>query len=434
MRRFMPFVSLALALTFTAAAHPAAAQCGVSTANVDVVVRTGTPPSNSTTRREQVRISQALATALCINAANVAADGENSPQVRLEITTDPTTSSTVRSTGLFTVSALDTSGTTGSQLRVEIWGRSSGSDNNNGLRKLFPTATTPSAISGAKATVYRIAPAKTVTVTYAQAGRLNPSTTQHYNEPANNGSGRHFEEYIQIGTNHDVAVLVPHGGDIETDISDHLWRIDAGLDPEIGQADVWEGYGEWGNSQTSRRWHITSDSYFGGSFPGLQQLIDQAPYDYAVSVHGFTGRRLDDSGTGAFYGIVSGGNANQQEKCYLVRGIQDALGADRTDVAVTIFWVQNGVTQTTEIPDAAGRVLDDVTDYRGLDSDNIANRLAPNANGTAGFGAFQFELSKELRDDATMLGNVMDAIGERLGELQNDPTVANNACSTLLFP
>lgn len=434
MNRFMPYVSLALALSITAAVRPAAAQCGVSTANVDVVVRTGTPPGDATTRREQVRISQALATALCINAANIDADGENSPQVRVEITTDPTTSSTVRSSALFTVSALDTNIVTGSLLRIEIWGRSSSSDNNNGLRKLFPTATTASAISGAKATVYRIAPAKTVAVTYAQAGRLNPSTTQHYNEPANNGSGRHFEEYIQLGTAHDVAVILPHGGDIETGLSDHFWRLDAGLDAEIGQADLWEGYGEWGNSETSRRWHITSDSYFGGSFPGLQQLIAQAPYDYAVSVHGFTGRRLTDSGTGAFYGIVAGGNANQQEKCYLVRGIQDALGADRTDVAVTLYWVQNGVTQTTQIPDAAGRVLVDVDDYRGLDGDNIVNRLAPNANGTAGFGAFQFELSRELRDDATMLANVMDAIGERLGELQNDPTVATNACSTLLFP
>jgi phage replication-related protein YjqB (UPF0714/DUF867 family) len=437
MNRFKTsLLTLALAAAAALPALPAAAQCAnMSAANVTVALRAGTVPGNSTDRREHIRITQALATQLCIGAVDP--DGENSPQIRVEITTDPTSSSTVRSTAVFTVVAIDNSGATGSTLRAEVWGRSSSTDNNNGLRKLFPTATGASSITGARATIYRVAPAKTVTVEYASSGRLNPSTVQHYNEPANNGSGRHFEEYVQIGSEHDVAILVPHGGDIETDISDHLWRIDAGVDAGTEeQADIWEGYGEWGNNETSRRWHITSDAFNGASFPGLQQLIAQAPYTYGVSVHGFTGRRLTDSGSDAFYGIVLGGNGNQHEKCYIARGIQDELDlvGRRTDVAISIFYRVSGAIQSTLILDGDSRGLSNVDDLRGLDNDNIVNRLAPNADGLATFGAFQLELSKELRDDAELLAAVMDGIGESLGELAANPAVANNACTTLLFP
>lgn len=433
---------LAVVLAATAAsfpAAPAAAQCpNVSRASVTVAVRTGTLPTNSTDRREHVRITQALANALCINATSVDAQGENSPQIRVEITTDPTNpGATVRSVGLFTVTAVDNTAT-GSQFRIDVWGRSSSSDNNNGLRKLFPTATAAANITGNLSTVYRLAPAKTVAVEFTSSGRLNPVTTQHYNEPAGNGAGRHFEENIQIGTAHEVAILASHGGDIETDISDHLWRIDDGVDAGTSQqADIWENYGEWGNSETSRRWHITSDAFFGPSFPGLAQLIAQAPYTYTVSVHGFTGRLLDDATPNdAFYGIVLGGNGNRQEKCYLARGIQDELdlAGRRTDVAISLFYLVNGVLQSTAILDGAGRGLSGINDLRGIDTDNIANRLSPNTNGAAGFGAFHFELSKELRDDSALLTAVMDGIGERLGLLATNPVVANNACTALLFP
>lgn len=425
----------AIAASFPAA--PAAAQCAnMSRTNVTVAVRTGTLPTNSTDRREHIRITQALATALCIDAANVDAQGENSPQIRVEITTDPTNpGATVRSVGLFTVTAIDATAT-GSQFRIDVWGRSSSTDNNNGLRKLFPTATAAANIAGNLSTVYRLAPAKTVAVQFTSSGRLNPVTTQHYNEPAGNGAGRHFEENIEIGTAHEVAILASHGGDIETDISDHLWRIDAGVDAGTGQqADIWENFGEWGNSETSRRWHITSDAFFGGSFPGLAQLIAQAPYTYTVSVHGFTGRTLDNAtSTDAFYGVVVGGNGNQQEKCYIVRGIQDALAGRRTDVAISIFFRVNGILQSTVIRDASNRTLTGIDDLRGIDTDNIANRLSPNTNGAAGSGAFHFELSKALRDDSVLLAAVMDGIGDRLGLLADDPAVANNACTTLLFP
>ncbi|HYH47464.1 MAG TPA: hypothetical protein VEG34_17420, partial [Thermoanaerobaculia bacterium] len=279
---------------------------------------------------------------------------------------------------------------------------------------------------------------KTVNVQFSSGGRLNPVVTQHYNEPANNGAGRHFEENIEIGTAHEVAILASHGGDIETDISDHLWRIDDGVDAGTSQqADIWENYGEWGNGETSRRWHITSDAFFGGSFPGLAQLIAQAPYTYAVSVHGFTGRLLGDATPNdAFYGIVLGGNGNRQEKCYIARGIQDELDliGRRTDVAISLFYLVNGSLQSTLILDGSGRGLSSVNDLRGIDPDNIANRLSPNTNGAAGSGAFHFELSKELRDDSALLAAVMDGIGERLGLLAANPAVANNACTTLLFP
>ncbi|HVR96335.1 MAG TPA: hypothetical protein VMW27_06965, partial [Thermoanaerobaculia bacterium] len=136
------FLLLVLIVLIVASALPAAAQTCVPQMNVEsvtVAVRPGTPPTGEqggVDRREHVRISQGLANQLCIVAADVRATGNRSPQIRVEVTTDPLNpTSTARSSALFTVNAIDTATTT---LRVEVWGPSGTGDTNNGRIKLFP--------------------------------------------------------------------------------------------------------------------------------------------------------------------------------------------------------------------------------------------------------------------------------------------------------
>jgi phage replication-related protein YjqB (UPF0714/DUF867 family) len=402
----------------------------MSVTDVLVVQRGGTPPAAGD-RTEHIRITQALANRLCITTVN--ANGNNSPQIRVEVTTDPTHATpTGRSVGVFTVNAIDAGA--GTALRVEVRGRATATDMSNGLMKLFPSfnATTHN-LTTARVTVHRLAPSRTTEVHYTTTGRLNPVETEHYAEPADNPG--EFEEFVELGDDHEVAVLIPHGGGIEPEISARVWRIDMNLDSSTtaGQADIWEAVGQWGDGQTSRRWHITAADLSPVSFPGLARLTDQAavaPYHYAVAVHGF-----GDTGKG----ILIGGQANLEEKCYIAQGIRNRLGSRRDEVAITIYHEVAGQVQAIEIPDSTGRTYARTAfqGLRGMEADNIVNRLSPNAAQAAGSGGFQFELSKGLRDDKTidslgtrheLLDATMSAIGDRVGDLHTLPTEANGAC------
>lgn len=430
---FLLFVFLTIASTL-----PSAAQCvpQMSVESVAVTVRGGLPPTGvegATRRREHIRITQALANQLCINAANVRADGNRSPQIRVEVTTDPLNpTSTARSSALFTVNAIDANATTGAALRVEVWGPSVAGDTNNGRIKLFPTSTSTASINGALATVHRFAPSSTTEVEFHLAGYLNPVVTQHYEEPEDNPGS--FQEFVQVGDDHEVAVLVPHGGDIENHIAERIWRLDTFIDMYTNTVpDIWEGAGTWGNSQTFRRWHITAPDLSPASFPGLALLTTQAavsPYVYSVAVHGFG---EDDKG------IIIGGQANKEEKCYLAEGIRNRLVTRREEVAITIYYEENGQVRAIEIPDSTGRMYPraDFDDLRGMDADNIVNRLSPNPNQLAGFGAFQIELSEGLRNDTItdsistrheLLDATMSGIGKSVGQLYAYHPTAEGAC------
>ncbi len=430
---FLLFIVLTLASTL-----PSAAQCvpQMSVEDVAVTVRAGTSPTGvegATRRREHIRITQALANQLCITAANVRADGNRSPQIRVEVTTDPLNpTSTARSSALFTVNAIDTNATTGAALRVEVWGPTGTGDTTNGRIKLFPTSTSAASISGAVATVHRLAPSSTSEVEFHLAGYLNPVVTQHYEEPEDNPGS--FQEFVQVGDDHEVAVLVPHGGDIENHIAERIWRLDTYIDMYTNTVpDIWEGAGAWGSGQTFRRWHITSADLSPASFPGLARLTDQAavsPYAYSVAIHGF-----DDDDKG----IIIGGQANKEEKCYIAEGIRNRLLTRREEVAITIFYEENGQVRAIEIPDSTGRTypLAAFSDLRGMDVDNIVNRLSPNPNQLPGFGGFQLELSEGLRNDTItdsistrheLLDATMGAIGKGVGQVYAYHPAAEGAC------
>jgi phage replication-related protein YjqB (UPF0714/DUF867 family) len=429
MNRFWIFLSLVF--LGIAAAMPAVAQCVPDMSVTDVLVaqRGGTLPTAGD-RTEHIRITQALANRLCITNFN--ANGNNSPQIRVEVTTDPTTSTpTGRSVGVFTVNAIDAGA--GTALRVEVWGRANASDMSNGLMKLFPSFNaTNHDLGTARVTVHRFAPSRTSEVNFHIAGRLNPVETEHYEEPA--GNPGLFEEFVELGDDHEVAVLIPHGDGIEPELSDRIWRLDLNLEMYTNrQNDIWEGSGSWGSGQTARRWHITAADLSPVSFPGLALLTNQAaasPYRYAVAVHGF-----GDTGKG----IIIGGQANKEEKCYIVQGIRDRLLTRRDEVAITIYYEEAGLVRAIEIPDSTGRTYPRTTfqHLRGMEGDNIVNRLSPNAGQVAGRGAFQFEISKGLRDDVTVDGTserhelidaTMSAIGKKVGNLYGYHLDAVGAC------
>lgn len=414
-------------------AVPAAAQCVPELPADDVVVRIRTsPPTGAIERREHARITPALAQALCIEAADVRADGNRSPQVRVEITADPTGQAALASTALFTVTAINGTPTAENDRIVEVWDRRTTTETENGLRKLFPTASSASTINDANppaaARLYRIAPASTTEVRYSLAGRLDPVETVHYADP--NADEEHlFEEFFQFGEVHHVAVLIPHGGDIEPGISESIWRVNLGLDMYTSDVpDIWEGYGDWGNGgETSRRWHITAPDLSAESFPGLERLLDQAAaesYDYAVAVHGFS--EADKA-------LVIGGQADLEEKCYLAVAVQSRLHELRNQVAITIFYLEGSTIRSLNVPDEDGRTYGNRTDLRAFDNDNVVNRMSPNPGHLPGHGGFQFEASKGLRDSEAMEG-VMSGIGTGLGQLWSYPPAAEDYCDLLVYP
>jgi phage replication-related protein YjqB (UPF0714/DUF867 family) len=95
--------------------------------------------------------------------------------------------------------------------------------------------------------------------------------------------------YLTNRTNRQVALLAPHGGNIEpyTDVQvEHLCQL-INRTRGVG-ADSWlcRGYKKGGRAKT--RWHITSTEIAASSFPELQKLAGRAPYTFAIGFHGYT--------------------------------------------------------------------------------------------------------------------------------------------------
>ncbi|MCH9651999.1 MAG: hypothetical protein K0U98_27465 [Deltaproteobacteria bacterium] len=430
--------------------------CPVHSDSVEIRLRTPSSSVGATTRREHIRISQGLLEALCIDSNQIHSNGDNSPQVRVVITSDTNAGapSNPKSTGLFTIVGVDTSS---SARWVEIYTRRNSSDKNNGLLKLFPYLGNGGTLDATKVTaeVYSIAPHATSYVDYQFFWTRVQGTTTHYSNP--NTSGQQFEEYLQLETSKELALLLPHGDNIETHLDEQIGRFEVGTNSHNLDANIWEGRGRWGNNETFRRWHITSSDFNPVSFPGLQDLFDAPdyasgrPFRWAVGLHGFTGRKLtthpdsipsSDQG-GAYYGVILGGRSHADTKCYLAHRLQDSYLSRRDQVAITIIYHDsNNIRQTIEIPGIGG-VIDDTDDLGGVDRENIANRLAPWSSGQMDRGAVQVELSQSLRFDehfsaphtsnpkSQLLERTISALAKGMGQLNSFPNGALGACAEL---
>lgn len=378
--------------------------------------RTDTP-GNSTERREHVEISSGLATAIGLDPADVDPGGENSPQIRVAVNSQKIEGLT--SSANFTVDNVYTE----SIRELRVYQRTSPGDKNSGDYKLFASESVN--FDDIRLGVYPVAPH----TTWIEEPTFTRAISS-YCRPEYQGS-HYFMERTRPRADKRFILAIPHGGAIETGTSDQIDPLVDVLDQSYSiDANVWENEGYWGDGQTFVRWHITSDAFHGPSFPGLNEILDDTdfvtgrPFQYAAALHGF--------GSSA-KSIVVGGDSDLDEKCYVVDRVLNRLGSRAGEVAFYIFDSSDLAANDVIVADSTGRRLlrDDVDHLRGLDNDNIVNRLSPNPSAQPGFGAFQLEQSKALRDDATLRDAVARGVADAVGDLIGSGLPSGFSCNSL---
>lgn len=376
-------------------------------------------PPNSTSSREHVRISSHLATTLGIAPSDVHANGEENPQIRVVLENfeiDGLVSSAV-----FTVSEIVPL----SINRLWVYPRAASSSStfykNSGEYKLF--ADQAISVTSARLRVFRMAP--------SSSWIERPEYTQaisSYCEPEPLGS-HYFREQIRLRSDKRFALLVPHGGGIELHTSAQITPVVERLSQDHSvEANVWENVGQWGDGQTFARWHVTSAAFDRHSFPGLDLLLDEPdfvtgrPFQYAAALHG--------EGSSSKR-IILGGDSHMTEKCYLVDRIRNRLGSRAGEVSFYLFDVSDNAANDRKVPANASIDRDDVDHLRGLDNQNVVNRLSPNTTGVAGRGAFQLEQSSGLRNDSTLRVAVAEGLADAIGDLVSTGVPSGFSCSDL---
>lgn len=335
-------------------------------------------------RREHVRISQGLA-----NALNITSVSSAGPSIQVRVAVETVVAG---SSANFTVADIDANDL-GYSLDVylpdPVAMDGSFSDQENGYYKLFGALNVNTTLGMQPwVTVYRSAPGTTVEV----GGSVDE--IEHFAEP-NGANNRHFRECVEVRDDA-LAVMVPHGGGMEVNISGEMPGFLTALENAGHDPSAWEATGRW-NSNTLDRWHITATQLDLESFLGLAILEDAGPYKYALSLHGYADSVTD--------GVVVGGRASQQVKCFLVQEIEAELGGSSIAYeihapGVPVVMVNGG--------------LGDRDDIAGLSVNNIVNRVASTA---AGAGGIQLEMSTALRNDATLRAAFMDALAVAMDAL-----------------
>jgi phage replication-related protein YjqB (UPF0714/DUF867 family) len=240
-------------------------------------------------------------------------------------------------------------------------------------------------------------------------------TTNHYTENDANGS---FREIAVRKNDSRFALLVPHGGAIETKTSDQFSPFVAALEGATYNIPVnsWRAEGQWNDDQTSKRWHITTTNTSEQSFPGLAWMLGQTWFDAthafrrALALHGFTSDEAD---------IIVGGGTDLNAKCHVTQKIKAESGMG--PVAVRIY-------HNDQIIDILASDSHRVC-RKGLDGDsdrNIVNRLAAD-------GGIQIEQSGDVRNSTTYRNGVANGAAKAMGELLNG-TAPANACSAYATP
>lgn len=398
-------------------------------------------------RREHAYISTALAAQIGIaphdaggtDTVNPDWDRPN-PQIRVWIE-DPATFSNFKerkngsnvfrarsSSAVFTVVGVidDT------RSRIWVYGQEDDTDKDSGEYKLFAEDTASSTgvreprvhaftdadadglLDDATARVFRRPMSRRETT---PNGASTPTLEQFYCEPDANGK---LEEFTVNRNDNRIALLVPHGGAIETKTSDQIAPFRGVLEaaPYNVPVNYWEVQGTWSDDQTSSRWHITSTSIHESSFPGLEAILPVTPFAtgrpfrHALSFHGFSGSQND---------VIVGGDAPLNTKCLIVTRIKDRLAAV-TPTALdrrTIAFVLHDADGVHDIAGLNNRTVAR-RDLSGLSDDNIVNRLSAD-------GGIQLEQSKAVRDSQTLREAVAQGAATALGEVFNN-TAPADAC------
>lgn len=242
------------------------------------------------------------------------------------------------------------------------------------------------------------------------------TTTNHYTE--NDGFSGSFRETAVRKTDNRFALIVPHGGAIETKTSDQVAPFVATLEGATYNVPVnsWKAEGQWNDDQTSKRWHITSTNLSEQSFPALAGMLDQTwfdtthPFRRTLSFHGFSSDEAD---------IILGGGTDLNAKCHVAKKIKAESGMG--PVAIRIYHDD----QIIDVLDEDDRRVC----RKGLDGDsdrNIINRLAAD-------GGIQIEQSGDVRNSTTYRNGVANGAAKAIGELLNG-TAPANACSVYDAP
>lgn len=400
----LPFRALVLLLAAgVVAAAPASPCVGTLPSVDDIAVSYLTGDSDATHRQEFVHISQGLADALGIASVDTGDDGENpNPQIRVRIQSVPADYNDIsRNNAVFTVTAIVAADAT---KRIWVHEQVLPDYEESGQFKLFartdqtliptPDLDGNQILDDILVRAFPLPVSKSIytTIGFYGAGTTlfcEPSTLKSYLEKA----------YRRVGHN-EIAVLAPHGGNIETSTSAQANRFASSYESLTGTpVNLWNVEGKWGNDQTDERWHITSTSLNVASYPALQSLLADGVFDDAVSFHGFRGRDQPESCGAAPdatpYEIIVGGGAPASLKCLLAVLIQfvtsEAIAVDVRDEGGDLSF-----------SDACGHHV--TTNGRdGTEDDNIVNRVAAN-------GGLQIEQSKTVRDHPTYVDLIPDAV------------------------
>ncbi len=434
-----PFLIVALLaiMLLVLGARGAAAQVGCTgpagetSVAVDLIRDAGNIPiieSSDTVRREYAHITSGLRDALGIT---VPADPDDDvrPQIRVIVET-ATLASGLRSTATFTVEAVIAGDPT---LRIEVYDQDpgeGGSDDDSGVYKLFEAAGFDAA---ATLTVHAAAPSRSQVYDAGLTTGTRSFCEPQENDPPDPAELYGLLESATVESARDFVLLVPHGGMVEEGTSEQIAEIEAAFAIRGLVPSVWEAIATWDGDMASERFHTTSKAIDPQSFPGLEQLLAAGDWDagsgvefqHAASLHGF------GSFTGD--GIVFGGRAAQEIKCYVAHRIQQRFDAE--GLSALAYYVYDGAgdpATALDLPDGGGVRITDQRPNVGLTGtscDNIVNRLTQSAGCTGGLGGIQIEESYALRGDPQVRGLVSEEIAHAFADMIEDPGLVDPAAT-----
>ncbi len=431
-----PFLIVALLaiLLLILGARGVAAQVGCSGPSgetgvaVDLIRAGGLPviESTDTIRREYAHITSGLRDALGIT---VPADPQDDarPQIRVIVET-ATLGSGLRSTATFTVEAVIAD----PALRVEVYDQDpaeGATDEDSGVFKLFEGGL----VAGTTLTVHAAAPSRSEVHDGGMTTVIQSFCEPPENDPADPSELYGVFESATLESGRDFVLLVPHGGMIEEGTSEQIAEIDAALLARGLLANIWEASAEWDGDLASERFHITSKATDPQSFPGFEALLAGGDWDvgqgiefqHAASLHGF--------GSFTGNGIVFGGRAAQETKCYVGYRIQQRFAAEGLSaLAYYVYDAAGDPITALDLPDGDGvRITDQRPDVglTGKSCENIVNRLTQGAGCASGLGGIQIEESYALRDNPLVRGLVSEEIAHAFADMIEDPTLVDPAAT-----
>lgn len=182
-----------------------------------------------------------------------------------------------------------------------------------------------------------------------------------------------FVERLTVGRRRKLAVIAPHGGDIEAHTDAQAFLVRDRLRAVAPWVWVCKGWSL--EDDAFARWHITSTDISPESFPLLKRMISR-PFTHAISFHGFDRRRFPGAD------VRIGGLADKALKASVRDAIEDQVRGQGKP------W---------------GVVVDNEGDpFSGTDPENIVNRLAPASGG--------MQIEQSLRARRFMAAEIAHAV------------------------